>query len=152
MGYFSDNCPYVPNTDQADLDNDGVGDACDFNADADGDGFDKQQDCDDTSASSYPGALEISLDGIDQDCDGLDSTIQVVSAVYTSKKGGGLYVEVISALGEAADLSVEGYTGMYWSKKSGGRWILRSKGIGENPETIYITGVEGMIGSAVITK
>ena len=32
-----DNCPRAPNTDQADLDADGLGDECD--ADKDGDGF-----------------------------------------------------------------------------------------------------------------
>jgi hypothetical protein len=34
-----DNCPEVPNPDQADLDNDAIGDACDDCTDTDGDGF-----------------------------------------------------------------------------------------------------------------
>ncbi len=34
-----DNCPSVPNPDQADLDDDGLGDACDSCTDFDGDGF-----------------------------------------------------------------------------------------------------------------
>ncbi|MCE7938147.1 hypothetical protein DCC79_07230 [bacterium] len=37
-----DNCPEVANTDQADLDDDGIGDACD--ADRDGDGIDDDED------------------------------------------------------------------------------------------------------------
>ena len=36
MFYFQDNCPSVYNKDQADLDNDGKGDACDDDMDGDG--------------------------------------------------------------------------------------------------------------------
>ncbi|MGD8953956.1 MAG: MopE-related protein [Desulfobacterales bacterium] len=42
-------------------------------SDLDGDGFtEAQNDCNDNSASVYPGAEEICGDGIDQDCDGID--------------------------------------------------------------------------------
>jgi len=41
--------------------------------DLDGDGFFSNQDCDDTNASIFPGAVEIWYDGIDQNCDGNDS-------------------------------------------------------------------------------
>ncbi len=40
--------------------------------DYDGDGFQEDQDCDETSPYVYPGAEEIPYDGIDQDCSGGD--------------------------------------------------------------------------------
>ena len=71
----TDNCPAAPNTDQNDLDSDGLGDVCD--ADADGDGFVAESeggnDCDDLNGSINPNAGEIPGDNIDQDCDGSDS-------------------------------------------------------------------------------
>lgn len=43
--------------------------------DIDGDGFVYTEDCDDTNADIYPGALEILGNGIDEDCDGIDSPV-----------------------------------------------------------------------------
>ncbi len=77
-----DNCPQYPNNDQADLDGDQIGDACDI--DADGDAYagpsGDNRDCDDFQPLANPGlSEEISqgncADGIDNDCDGYpDST------------------------------------------------------------------------------
>lgn len=41
-------------------------------ADEDGDGFNVEEDCDDTNADIYPDAPEVVGDGVDSDCDGED--------------------------------------------------------------------------------
>ena len=64
-----DNCPNLPNPDQADFDLDGQGDVCD--PDKDGDGFTVADgDCSDYHAYVYPGATE-GCNGDDEDCDGV---------------------------------------------------------------------------------
>jgi hypothetical protein len=71
-----DNCPRFPNPDQADRDDDRLGDPCDpcpaggDALDADGDGvLVCNGDCDDTVAAVFPDALEY-CDALDNDCDG----------------------------------------------------------------------------------
>jgi hypothetical protein len=59
-----DQCPGFD--DSLDFDADGEPDFCD--ADSDGDGFDKAEDCNDADIAIYLGALEV-LDGLDNDCD-----------------------------------------------------------------------------------
>ena len=75
-----DNCPWIANSDQENLDDDELGDVCDD--DQDGDGFDAVDaggsDCDDRDAAVNPEVTETQTvdeectycNGIDDDCDG----------------------------------------------------------------------------------
>jgi hypothetical protein len=63
-----DNCPSTFNPDQADFENDGIGDVCDPNDD--NDPSNDQNDCAPFDPSTFPGAIEICGDGADNDCDG----------------------------------------------------------------------------------
>ncbi len=65
-----DNCPSVSNLQQLDLDADGIGNACDPDADGDGTRADAG-DCDDLDPARRPGLQELTVDGVDNDCDGL---------------------------------------------------------------------------------
>ena len=72
---FTDNCPAVDNPDQADTDDDGIGDACDVcpavpdatQIDRDGDGIGDL--CDDCPVDADPGQLDGDGDGVGSACD-----------------------------------------------------------------------------------
>jgi bacillopeptidase F len=109
--------------------------------DEDGDGYTIDQDCDDGDPSVHPGASEIRFDGVDQDCNGYDLTIDITSASYDSRSDK-LDVTATSALGQDAALDVVGYGGMKWDRKKN-RWTFSARKVGGNPGTVTVKGPEG---------
>ncbi|MEJ2345789.1 MAG: S8 family serine peptidase [Gammaproteobacteria bacterium] len=109
--------------------------------DIDQDGYAAGSDCNDNDASVYPGAPEIKHDGVDQDCNGYDLTIDIGALRYNAKKGK-LTVEATSALNGSANLSVDGYGAMSWNRRKG-VWQLDVSGVGMQPTRITVSGVEG---------
>lgn len=120
--------------------------------DDDGDGFfleticAQELDCDDGDATVFPGAEEVKHDAIDQDCNGYDLTIDIISAAYftgTDELG----VSAITTLGESASLQLEGNGPMTWNAISG-RWEILVTA-GGNPGTVSVSGIEGSTSTAV---
>ena len=80
-----DNCPILYNPDQADLNNNGIGDACENMIDADGDGYYSKDsggnDCNDGDATINPNATEV-LDGVDNNCNEVKDLYELASLYY----------------------------------------------------------------------
>ncbi|MBI5454906.1 MAG: S8 family serine peptidase [Deltaproteobacteria bacterium] len=115
--------------------------------DADGDGYAAPEDCNDNSPSVYPGATEVKRDGVDQDCNGYDLTIEVKKAAY-SKRTDTLTVEASSSLNSAASLSLNGFGSMTWVS-SRSVWTKTVRRAGGNPGSVIVEGVEGFASAAI---
>ncbi len=111
--------------------------------DQDGDGYlaGAGGDCNDGDPTVHPGAAEIKHDGVDQDCNGYDLTIDVLAAQY-SARADLLSVKATSDLRAGASLSVDGLGAMTWNRKTAS-WVIYARGVGGNPGTVTVTGVEG---------
>lgn len=119
-------------------------------SDADGDGYEASTDCNDNDASIHPGAVEVKRDGVDQDCNGYDLTVNITTAVYL-KRTDTLVVEATSSLNGSAALQLANYGPMKWNPKRS-RWVITVKRAKGNPGTIKVTGVEGSESSGVTVK
>ncbi len=96
-----------------DLDGDGVGNLCDLG-----------DDCDDSDPTVYPGALDLTVDGIDQDCNGIDGPI----TMFDNFEGGaGLWQ------------SITGDAGLVTDYASSGLWSLHLGGGGGNATTLTVS-------------
>jgi serine protease AprX len=113
--------------------------------DEDGDGYAVSSDCDDQDPSVFPGAREVRRDGVDQDCNGYDLTIDVKYAVY-SHDGSKLSLRVSSSLRARAALEIVGVGPLTW-RKVRRDWIFDAATPPGPMKQIIIRGIEGEVKS-----
>ena len=120
-----------------------ISDDGDMEKDDDMDGFTSSEDCNDHNPMIYPGAPEIKNDGIDQNCNGFDLTINIIKAAYRAKRRRGrLIVEATSSLGKKAHLELVGYGPMRWNRRKS-KWTIIIRRVGIDPGMLTVSGIEG---------
>jgi subtilisin family serine protease len=130
--------------------------------DADNDGFNSDAECDDHNAAVYPGAPEIKQDGIDQDCNGFDLTIELTRIWYTQSKDQ-FMVWASSDLGSQANFTIRIQLAngqavnrqMTWSAAQN-RWQLTINGFAakysSKPTAVIVSGIEGSESGPVVRR
>jgi serine protease AprX len=124
------------------------------NADRDHDGYyagpagGTLADCNDDDPAIHPGAAEIKHDGIDQDCNGYDLTIDILQAVYRPADDILKVTAVSTLLAEGkikgSGLELAGFGPMTRRNVKGRTWWeITVKYAGGNPGTVVVSGVEG---------
>lgn len=108
VGCISDNCPGVDNEDQADFDNDGIGDACDDDDDNDG-VLDEFDECPETPLGDSVNEKGCSLFILPAN----NFKVQVISETCKGKSNGKIIITAVEALNYTATLTKDGTTTDY---------------------------------------
>ncbi len=111
--------------------------------DDDADGYPIGRDCNDHDASIHPGAQDARRDGIDQDCNGFDFTLDVKYAVY-AHDGASLSMRATTAQRDDAALEIVGVGPLTW-RASRRDWIFEGATPGGPLQELTVRGVEGEV-------